>query len=107
VVKEKEVIELGKIFEKLKRDARAIVVDLALGIRSFGIIGFIGVVLGVWAIGERILEFLLRPVSPISVGFYVVFGVVLVILSTCILRRYYRLKKKYSWIFKAEKSLGK
>ena len=107
VTNKKEVTELGKIFEKLRTDARAIVIDLTLGIRSFGTIGLIAIVFGLWAFGGAVIELLTPPTSPLLVWFFVVFGGLLIALGVNIIQRFRYLKNKYSWIFKAEKSLKK
>lgn len=107
VTNKKEVTEVGKIFEQLKKDARAIMGDLSLGIRSFGVIGIMGIVLGIWSIGEGFLALFFSDIPFTLFLPYVVIGVVLIILGAWIVRRFRHLKRKYSWVFKAEKSLRK
>lgn len=105
MVTKQEVIGLRKIFDQLKKDARIIVDDLSIGIKSFGVIGAIGIILGVWSIGEGVLALFFHDIPSIFFWPYVVLGSALVISGVWIVRRFLHLKRRYSWVFKAKKSL--
>lgn len=100
----KELLELDAIFEELRKDAKTVAEDLAVGIDATKTVGVFSILIGVLA---AVMVYPTIRIEPLGVYIGLVFAAFaggMIVLGAFTLRSYKVLAQKYSKLLKLKRS---
>ncbi len=100
-----KLIELDTIFEELRKDARAVAEDLAVGIDATKTVGIFSILIGVLA---AVMIYPTTRIEPWGTWIGLIFAAFaggMIVLGAFTLRSYKALQRKYSKLLKLKASL--
>lgn len=100
----KELFELNAIFEELRKDAKTVAEDLAVGIDATKTVGAFSILIGVLAAVMVYPTLRIDSWGPLVGAVFAAFAGGMIVLGAFTLRSYRALAQKYSKLLKLKRS---